>query len=68
MPKLSEAMQHLGDAYENDIPFAKRYVIDKSITPLTMHNIRARKEGKADPRIDRADRIKGARAAKRDVL
>ncbi len=46
VPKLSEAMQHLGDAYEKDIPFAKRYAIDKSITPLTMHNIRARKEGK----------------------
>jgi DNA polymerase, archaea type len=43
VPKLSEAMRHLGDAYENDIPFAKRYVIDKSITQLTMHRIKARK-------------------------
>ncbi len=41
VPKLSNAMAHLGDAYENDIPFAKRYSIDKSITPLTMHRIKA---------------------------
>jgi DNA polymerase I len=43
VPKLSEAMRHLGDAYEKDIPFAKRYVIDKSITPLTMQKIVATK-------------------------
>jgi DNA polymerase I len=44
VPKLSGAMAHLGDAYENDIPFAKRYAIDKSITPLTIHRIRAQKD------------------------
>ena len=43
VPKLSDAMKHLGDAYENDIPFAKRYSIDKSIAPLTMQRIKARK-------------------------
>ena len=43
VPKLSDAMAHLGDAYENDIPFAKRYSIDKSITPLTMNRITARR-------------------------
>lgn len=44
VPKLSEAMRHLGDAYENDIPFAKRYVVDKSITPLALHKIKATEE------------------------
>ena len=46
VPKLSEAMAHLGDAYEKDIPFAKRYAVDKSITPLTMHMIKAKKDAK----------------------
>jgi DNA polymerase I len=43
IPKMADAMKHLGDAYENDIPFAKRYSIDKSITPLTMQKITAKK-------------------------
>ncbi|MDE1866068.1 MAG: ribonuclease H-like domain-containing protein [Candidatus Micrarchaeota archaeon] len=41
VPKLSDAMRHLGDAYEKDIPFAKRYAIDNSITPLIMQRITA---------------------------
>ncbi|MGC8669739.1 MAG: DNA-directed DNA polymerase [Candidatus Micrarchaeia archaeon] len=44
VPKLSSAMQQLGECYENDIPFAKRYVIDSNIEPLTNYNITALKK------------------------
>jgi DNA polymerase I len=44
VPKLSDALVQLGSTYESDIPFAKRYVIDKNITPLALHKIRARME------------------------
>lgn len=47
VPKLSDAMERLGSTYESDIPFAKRYVVDKSFVPLVLHSIAAkRKEGK----------------------
>jgi DNA polymerase, archaea type len=39
VPKLSSAMQRLGDCYEFDIPFAKRYVLDTGITPLVPYEI-----------------------------
>jgi len=35
VPKLSSAMGQYGTCYEYDIPFAKRYAIDKGIVPLT---------------------------------
>jgi DNA polymerase, archaea type len=35
VPKLSAVMLKFGDCYEYDIPFAKRYVIDSEIFPLT---------------------------------
>lgn len=37
VPKLSGALRLLGDIYENDIPFAKRYSIDNEIAPLSMY-------------------------------
>ncbi len=49
VPKLSSAMQQLGNCYEHDIPFAKRYAIDSNIAPLTSYRISARKrEGKLE--------------------
>ncbi len=39
VPKLSAAMGQYGICYENDIPFAKRYSIDKDIVPLTEYDI-----------------------------
>lgn len=35
VPKLSAAMGQYGICYEYDIPFAKRYSIDKELVPLT---------------------------------
>jgi DNA polymerase I len=46
VPKLSSALQPYGEPYENDIPFAKRYSIDKDMAPLTNYRIRTvEKEG-----------------------
>ena len=44
VPKLSAAMAQYGTCYENDIPFAKRYSIDKEIMPLTNYKISVRKD------------------------
>jgi DNA polymerase I len=44
VPKLSAALAQYGTCYECDIPFAKRYIIDKEITPLTNYAIGVRKE------------------------
>ncbi len=44
VPKLSAAMTQYGTPYENDIPFAKRYTIDRDVTPLTNYAISVRKE------------------------
>lgn len=41
VPKLSAAFAQLGKCYEHDIPFAKRYMIDSGIIPLTYYKIRA---------------------------
>jgi DNA polymerase I len=35
VPKLSAAMGQYGTCYEYDIPFAKRYSVDKELIPLT---------------------------------
>ncbi len=40
VPKLSGAFGKYGECFENDIPFAKRYVIDKSVFPFTNYNIK----------------------------
>ena len=37
--KLSSAMAQYGTCYEYDIPFAKRYSVDKEIVPLTYYKI-----------------------------
>ena len=37
VPKLSEAFAGHGERYEYDIPFAKRYLIDKGLTPLSYY-------------------------------
>ena len=37
VPKLSEAFALHGERYEYDIPFAKRYLIDKELTPLSYY-------------------------------
>jgi DNA polymerase I len=37
VPKFSEALMGFGQAYENDIPFARRYLIDKDIVPLNSY-------------------------------
>ncbi|MCL4379364.1 MAG: DNA-directed DNA polymerase [Candidatus Marsarchaeota archaeon] len=47
VPKLSGAMSRFGTCYEFDIPFAKRYAIDKDITPLSNYTITAANEGGA---------------------
>ncbi|MEM0149390.1 MAG: DNA-directed DNA polymerase [Candidatus Micrarchaeaceae archaeon] len=41
VPKLSSAFSQIGKCYEYDIPFAKRYVIDSGIVPLTCYTIKA---------------------------
>ncbi|MCL4404421.1 DNA-directed DNA polymerase, partial [Candidatus Marsarchaeota archaeon] len=35
VPKTAESIRNLGETYEYDIPFAKRYLIDMDIPPLT---------------------------------
>ncbi|MGC8651716.1 MAG: DNA-directed DNA polymerase [Candidatus Micrarchaeia archaeon] len=45
VPKLSSAMQQLGKCYEYDIPFAKRYLIDSGIMPLTYYRIVVSRRG-----------------------
>lgn len=37
VPKLSSVMGQYGTCYEYDIPFAKRYSVDKDIVPLTYY-------------------------------
>ncbi len=39
VPKLSAAMAQYGTCYENDIPFAKRYLIDNDIAPLVFYDM-----------------------------
>ncbi len=44
VPKLSSEMQHIGECYEFDIPFAKRYVLDKGLFPFVLYEIRVTKQ------------------------
>jgi len=39
VPKLSSALGQYGTCYEYDIPFAKRYSVDKQIVPLVNYRI-----------------------------
>ena len=39
VPRLSSTLLQYGDCYEYDIPFAKRYTIDKEIVPLVSYKI-----------------------------
>ncbi|MGC8687445.1 MAG: DNA-directed DNA polymerase [Candidatus Micrarchaeia archaeon] len=43
VPKLSSAMGQLGTCFENDIPFAKRYLIDSGIIPLAKYSFKLKK-------------------------
>jgi DNA polymerase I len=45
VPKLSSAAGRYGMCYENDIPFAKRYVIDKAIDQLRNYLISVSDDG-----------------------
>ncbi len=49
VPKLSGALRGKGTAYENDIPFARRYILDKAIVPFADYVIAAEKD--ADGRL-----------------
>lgn len=44
IPKLSERLAEFGQRYEYDILFWKRYVIDKSISPLTGVRVKAHED------------------------
>ena len=44
VPKLSSAMFQYGTCYEYDIPFAKRYSVDKDIVPLAYYEINLRED------------------------
>lgn len=44
VPKLSTAMAMHGKCYEYDIPFAKRYVIDKGIVPIVAYTVDVEKK------------------------
>ncbi len=41
VPKLSTQMQKFGTCYESDIPFARRYAIDKNLVPFANYRISA---------------------------
>lgn len=45
VPKLSSAMMQHGQCYEFDIPFAKRYVLDKGLVPLSNYTFKITKDG-----------------------
>ncbi len=43
VPKISGAMRRFGESFENDIPFARRYIVDNKIIPLIMHKVVVKK-------------------------
>jgi DNA polymerase I len=67
VPKLSAAMARYGKCYEYDIPFARRYVIDKRIVPLVQHTISFRKEGR-DNILVGAEPVKNPKEVELNVL
>ncbi|MDE1870710.1 MAG: ribonuclease H-like domain-containing protein [Candidatus Micrarchaeota archaeon] len=44
VPKLSSAMSQYGVCYEYDIPFAKRYSVDKKVVPLIYYSMEVGEE------------------------
>ncbi|MDE1873493.1 MAG: ribonuclease H-like domain-containing protein [Candidatus Micrarchaeota archaeon] len=44
VPKMSEVFGELGTCYEYDIVFWKRYLIDKSLSPLSINRVKAHEE------------------------
>ncbi len=44
VPKLSAALKQYGECFEDDIPFAKRYSIDRDVEPLANYSINAHEE------------------------
>ncbi|MEM3841258.1 MAG: DNA-directed DNA polymerase [Candidatus Micrarchaeaceae archaeon] len=46
VPKLSSYLSKYGTCYESDIPFARRYSIDKNIIPLVMYSFEVEKTEK----------------------
>ncbi|MEM3555580.1 MAG: DNA-directed DNA polymerase [Candidatus Micrarchaeia archaeon] len=49
VPVIREEVKKLGTTYEHNIPFTRRYIIDKGLTPLT--TIKFEREGKELKRI-----------------
>jgi DNA polymerase I len=47
VPKLSAEFKKYGKCFEYDIPFAKRYIINKQITPFVPYSMRVAKRGSA---------------------
>jgi DNA polymerase, archaea type len=47
VPKFSGSLSKYGTTYENDIPFAKRYLVDKGIVPLRTYNFRLSENGES---------------------
>ncbi len=45
VPKLSAHMQRYGTCYESDIPFARRYAIDKNLIPFTTYRAQIFEDG-----------------------
>ncbi len=45
VPKLGAAASRFGTCYENDIPFAKRYLIDKAVNQLKNYRIHVIEKG-----------------------
>jgi DNA polymerase I len=45
VPRLKDYIKEFGECYEYDIPFWKRYLIDKGISPLSGARVRAHESG-----------------------
>lgn len=67
IPKMSGAAEHMGTAYENDIPFAKRYLINSGLRPLTPYNITLREED-GGLMLDSFEEAKGAKEIEPRVM
>ncbi len=60
VPKLAAMMQKYGNCYEFDIPFAKRYVIDTGIFPMTVYDFELSRNGQAFV-LDKIGQKKGSK-------
>ncbi len=45
VPRFSSTLQQFGTCYENDIPFWKRYLIDKNLSPIQLTIVKYHLEG-----------------------